>query len=113
MTIRAARLFRFRTFALLVLAALLLVRVGPFCEASAMAAGTGPTAMVGCVDIPAALTDKGAPTHCIMTACPALADTSAGLAAPVIYAASLLPLPIFAARDGLKPTPATPPPRST
>lgn len=112
MTIRAARLFRLRTFALVLLAALLLVRVGPFCEASAIAASTTPVAMAGCADMPVAPTDKGTPAECTMTSCAALANTSAGLIAPVVYAASLLPLPSFAARDGLKPAPATPPPRS-
>lgn len=112
MTIRATRLFRFRTFALLLLAALLLVRVGPFCEASAMAASTMPMAMAGCAEKPVAPVEKGGPAECTMTACAALPDTSVGSIAPVIYAVSLLPLPSVAQRDGLRPAPATPPPRS-
>jgi hypothetical protein len=111
MTIRAARLTRIHSFMLL-LAALLLMRVGPFCEMSVMAAGTTSVAMAGCADTPVAPTDGDTTAECTMTSCVALADVSAGLAVPVIHAASSLPLPSFAASDGLEPVPATPPPRS-
>lgn len=97
---------------MLLLAALLLVRVGSFCEASAMAADTTTAAMVGCPEKPVDPAEKSTPVDCTMTACVALVDVSAALAAPTIYAAALRPPPRFAQRDGLKPAPATPPPQS-
>ncbi len=111
MAIRSPGPIRLRTVALLLLLAALLLRVGPFCEVAATAAGMTPAAMAGCGEKPTVPAGKTTAAHCATASCVALMAPAAGLAAPMLHAAPAVPPSDAAGRDGLDPAPATPPPR--
>lgn len=94
---------------LAVLAALLLLRLGPFCEAAAQAAPIAP-AMAGC-EGKGTLDKKASPPACA-TPCTAVPGQALGRVEP-------MPVPAIAPRPspasslvGLPIPPATPPPRA-
>lgn len=101
----------FRTAALVALAALLLLRLGPFCEAAAQAAPLAP-AMAGCDEKGSDTPAKKASVSACMTPCTAVRGEALARAEPA-PAFSIAPWssPV-SSLVGLPVPPATPPPRS-
>jgi hypothetical protein len=99
----------FRVALLGVFAALLLVRLGPFCEAAAQAAPIA-TAMTGCEGkgVPA----KKAPASACATPCAAVQGETIARVEPLRFP-TIAPMPATAPGLAGQPVPpATPPPRS-
>jgi hypothetical protein len=112
MSLRILSLFGFaRTAAIVVLAVMMLVRLGPLCETMAMAATPIASATMDCADTPGhAPTKKIPPSACAMP-CAAMPGETIAQVEPIPFA----PLPPWAVAHtgllGLTSAPATPPPQ--
>lgn len=100
-----------RTAALVVLAVMMLVRLGPLCETMAMAATPAASAMEDCATTPTNAPDKkNAPPACAMP-CAAMPGDTIAHVEPMPFAT----LPPWAIAHpgllGLTSAPATPPPQ--
>lgn len=101
----------FRTAALVALAALLLLRLGPFCEAAAQAAPLAP-AMAGCDERESDTPAKKASTSACTTPCTAVRGEALAKVGPApVFSIAPWPSPL-SSLVGLPVPPATPPPRS-
>ncbi len=101
-----------RGLVLAVLAVMLLVRLGPLCETSAMAAAPVASQMTDCASKPTRAPAKQVPPAACATPCVAMPGVAAVGGEPLPFAA-LLPSPAKpAGLIGMARAPATPPPRS-
>lgn len=101
-----------RGLVLAVLAVMLLVRLGPLCEAAAMAAPPVASQMMDCAGKPTRASAKQLPPAACATPCAAMPGVAAIGGEPLPFSA-LLPTPAKpAGLIGLARAPATPPPRS-
>ena len=113
MSLRVVPLFRFaRATAIVVLAVMMLVRLGPLCETMAMAATPMAAAAMDCANTPDhAPTKKIPPSACAMP-CAAMPGETVAHVKPMLFA----PLSPWAVAHtgllGLSSAPATPPPQT-
>lgn len=99
-----------RFVALSLFAALLLARLGPFCEAAAQAAPVA-SAMAGCDGKTRKAPDKEAPGSACTTPCVAVRGDALARAAPALPPAIVPVAAPASGLVGLPVPPATPPPR--
>lgn len=105
------RLVRAALFA--VLALMILVQVGPLCEAMAVAAVPSASAMAGCEGMPAHTPDNKMPAAACAMPCAAAIDGQLVAHAAPMPLTAIAPWPIRqTGLPGLARAPATPPPRT-
>lgn len=113
MSLRAFPLFRFaRTAAIVILAVMMLVRLGPLCETMAMAATPVASATMDCANTPSHVPNKKIPPAACATPCAAIPGDTVAHVEPMPFA----PLSPWAVNHtglfGLTSAPATPPPQT-
>ncbi len=113
MSLRAFPLFRLvRTATIVVLAVMMLVRLGPLCETMAMAATPVASAAMDCANTPGHVPIKKFPPSACATPCAAMPGETVAHVEPILF----VPLSPWAVAHtgllGLTSAPATPPPQT-
>lgn len=113
MQLRINSLFRFaRTAAIIVLAVMMLVRLGPLCETMAMAATPVAFPAMDCANTPNPVPNKKIPPSACAMPCAAMPSETVAHVEPMLFA-PLSPWTVAHTRLlGLTSAPATPPPRT-
>ena len=114
MTVRASSLYRFvRTVFFAVLALMLVMRVGPICEAIAVAAIPSASAMAACEGNKHDTPTKKAPNANCSMPCAVALDSAPIARVPALPFTAIAPWPVdHAGLTGLPDPPATPPPQT-
>ncbi|NIJ31566.1 hypothetical protein FHT00_003546 [Sphingomonas insulae] len=112
MSLRVIPFFQFaRTAAIVVLAVMMLVRLGPLCETIAMAATPVASAAMDCANTPNHVPNKKIPPSACAMPCAAMPGETVAHVEPMLFA-PLSPWPVaHTGLLGLTSAPATPPPQ--